>query len=62
MSDTQNQGAGQNSPAPTSPAPQPEPDVVDIYANPALVGSEKRSETNPPDTKARRPQHDVEHP
>ncbi|MBT2511337.1 hypothetical protein J7I98_37090 [Streptomyces sp. ISL-98] len=60
MSNEQNQGAGQPSPAPASPAPAPQQDVVDIYTDPALIGTDKKNDTNPVPNKAARPQGNTE--
>ncbi|MBT2511585.1 hypothetical protein J7I98_38565 [Streptomyces sp. ISL-98] len=60
MSNEQNQGSGQPAPAPAPPAPGPEPDFVDVFANPALIGTDKKSDTNPTLNKAVRPQGDTE--
>ncbi|WP_405536115.1 hypothetical protein OG787_21800 [Streptomyces sp. NBC_00075] len=48
MSDDQNAGAGQTSPPPApAPAPptQPQSSFTDTHFNPALVGTEKKSDT-----------------
>ncbi|UXX98116.1 hypothetical protein N7U49_48370 (plasmid) [Streptomyces sp. AD2-2] len=59
MSDEQNQGSGQ--PASTSaPAPAPQPDFVDAFTNPAMIGTEKKSDDNPTLNKAVRPQDNTE--
>ncbi|MFC4612551.1 hypothetical protein ACFO9E_33105 [Streptomyces maoxianensis] len=59
MSDTQNQGSGQTPPAPAPPPPA-QPSITDSYTNPALVGSEKKSDTKSTLTKAVRPQGNQE--
>jgi hypothetical protein len=63
MSNAQNQGSGQPAPAPNSPAPAPAPapqqDIVDLYTNPALIGTDKKSD-NPTLNKAVRPQGNEE--
>ncbi|MFJ9713446.1 hypothetical protein [Streptomyces sp. NPDC101234] len=61
MTDNQNQGAGQTPAAPPPAPPTPQPDIVDIYTNQALIGTEKKSDTNPTITKAVRPQSGVEY-
>ncbi|MGW4137690.1 hypothetical protein ACWELV_12940 [Streptomyces mirabilis] len=62
MSNEQNQGAGQPAPAPASPTPTPAPqqDIVDLYTNQALIGTEKKSDISPTHTKAVRPQGNTE--
>ncbi|WP_406423663.1 hypothetical protein OHA59_49465 [Streptomyces sp. NBC_01589] len=60
MSNEQNQGSGQTTPAPTPPAPAPQQSIVDLYTNPALIGSEKKSDTNPGLNKAVRPSGNTE--
>jgi hypothetical protein len=55
MSNGQNQGSGQPAPASASPAPTPQPDIVDLYTDPALIGTDKKSDTNPTLNKAVRP-------
>ncbi|MFE3854542.1 hypothetical protein ACFXPN_25820 [Streptomyces griseorubiginosus] len=62
MSNGQNQGTGQPVPAPASPAPAPAPqqDIVDIYTDPALIGTDKRNDTNPVETRVVRPQGNIE--
>ncbi|MGK3089662.1 hypothetical protein ACG93S_11605 [Streptomyces sp. WAC01490] len=60
MSNEPNQGSGQPDPAPTTPAPAPQPDFVDTFANQALIGTDKKSDTNPTFTTAVRPQGDTE--
>ncbi|MGW6263329.1 hypothetical protein [Streptomyces sp. NPDC055085] len=46
MTDTQNQGSGQPAPAPAAPAPAaaPQPDFVDNFTNPAIIGTDKKSD------------------
>ncbi|MFH9016679.1 hypothetical protein ACH4C6_36100 [Streptomyces sp. NPDC017943] len=62
MSNGQNQGTGQPAPAPASPAPAPAPqqDIVDIYTDPALIGTDRRNDTKPVETRVVRPQGDIE--
>ncbi|UXY25067.1 hypothetical protein N8I84_42380 (plasmid) [Streptomyces cynarae] len=62
MSNGQNQGNGQSAPAPASPAaaPAPQPDFVDTFTNTAMIGSDKKSDTNPTLNKAVRPQGNTE--
>jgi hypothetical protein len=62
MSNGQNQGTGQPSPAPPSPAPAPAPqqDIVDVYTDPALIGTDKRNDTKPVETRVVRPQGNTE--
>nr|WP_162934299.1 hypothetical protein [Streptomyces scabiei] len=64
MSNGQNQGTGQPSPAPASPAPAPAPapqqDIVDIYTDPALIGTDRRNDTKPVETRVVRPQGNIE--
>jgi hypothetical protein len=62
MSNEQNQGSGQPAPAQASPAPAPapQPDFVAAFTNTALIGSEKKSDTNPTLNKAVRPQGNTE--
>nr|WP_185930735.1 hypothetical protein [Streptomyces sp. WAC05458] len=62
MSNGQNQGSGQPAPAPASPAPAPapQPDFVAAFTNTAMIGSDKKSDTNPTLNKAVRPQGNTE--
>lgn len=62
MSNDQNQGSGQPAAAPASPAPTPapQPDFVDTFTNQALIGTEKKSDTNPTLTEAVQPQGNTE--
>ncbi|MFE7713150.1 hypothetical protein ACFU6I_47240 [Streptomyces sp. NPDC057486] len=62
MNNGQNQGSGQPVPASASPAPAPAPqqDIVDLYTNPALIGTDKKSDTSPTLNKAVRPQSNTE--
>ncbi|WEH31927.1 hypothetical protein PZB75_30475 [Streptomyces sp. AM 4-1-1] len=62
MSNEPNQGSGQPDPAPAAPAPAPapQPDFVDTFANQALIGTDKKSDTNPTFTTAVRPQGNTE--
>ncbi|GHG00481.1 hypothetical protein ACFT8V_08880 [Streptomyces griseoincarnatus] len=59
MSDAQNQGSGQPAPAPAPPAPAPQPDFVDVFTNPAIIGTDKKSDT-PTLNKAVQPQGNTE--
>ncbi|WP_176741488.1 hypothetical protein [Streptomyces sp. LUP30] len=58
MSDAQNQGSSQPTPA-SAPAPAPQPDFVDAFTNPAMIGTEKKSDT-PTLNKAVQPQGNTE--
>ncbi|MFJ6691566.1 hypothetical protein [Streptomyces sp. NPDC091294] len=62
MSNGQNQGSGQPAPAPASPAPAPapQPDFVAAFTNTAMIGSDKKSDTNPTLNKAVQPQGNTE--
>ncbi|MFI8793138.1 hypothetical protein [Streptomyces sp. NPDC055105] len=64
MSNGQSQGSGQPAPAPASPAPAPapapQPDFVAAFTNTAMIGSDKKSDTNPALNKAVRPQGNTE--
>ncbi|MFJ2272392.1 MULTISPECIES: hypothetical protein [unclassified Streptomyces] len=62
MSDAQNQGSGQPAPAPASPVPAPvtQPDFVDSFTNTTMIGTDKKSDTNPTLNKAVRPQGNTE--
>ncbi|MET9834543.1 hypothetical protein ABZ078_35815 [Streptomyces sp. NPDC006385] len=59
-SNEQNQGTGQPAPPPASPAPAPQPDIVDVYTDPALIGTDKKNDTTPVETKVVRPQGNTE--
>ena len=60
MSNGQNQGTGQPSPAPASPTPASQQDIVDIYTDPALIGTDQRNDTKPVETRVMRPQGNIE--
>jgi hypothetical protein len=60
MSNGQNQGSGQPAPAPASPPPAPQPDFVAAFTNTAMIGSDKKSDTNPTLNKAVLPQGNTE--
>ncbi|WP_236246974.1 hypothetical protein [Streptomyces sp. CC210A] len=62
MSNGQNQGSDQPAPAPASPAPAPapQPDFVEAFTNTTMIGTDKKSDTNPTQNKAVRPQGNTE--
>lgn len=62
MSNEQNQGSDQPTPTPatSAPAPAPQPDFVDAFTNPVLIGTDKKSDTNPTLNKAVLPQGGTE--
>jgi hypothetical protein len=42
------------------PGPPPHQDIVDIYTDPALIGTDKRNDTKPVETRVVRPQGNIE--
>ncbi|MER6349761.1 hypothetical protein ACWC10_25315 [Streptomyces sp. NPDC001595] len=48
MSNGQDQAAGQPEPAPAPPAPAPEQDIIDVYTNAELIGTDNFHQTGEP--------------
>ncbi|MFE1909530.1 hypothetical protein ACFW96_38610 [Streptomyces gardneri] len=62
MSSGQNQEGGQPAPAlaSTTPDPAPQPDFVDGFTNSTMIGTDKRSDTNPAPNRAVPPRGNIE--